>query len=128
MSRVGHRGGGVLPECRTAHDCHGILKIVMVPEIGEVASNLDLHILANRKLLHQAEVPILKRWSPERVAAEVAAACHRICQDSIWSERNGHDAGPIGWYRERAEIVSHRIELKDPIGVEVGTSGECRRQ
>src|SRR5215472_12691702 len=92
---VTNEGSRILPECRAAHRSYRIREVPVVPEIAEIAANLQLHVFVQYNRFQQAEIPLLELRPTERIAAEITAARHRIRENAVWPQRGGDNTCSI---------------------------------
>jgi hypothetical protein len=91
-----HQSSGVTTKCGVVHSCLWILEIAMVPQVDEIAAELQLQPLGKRDCFGQAEVPVGQCGTPEGVASEVSATGHRIRQrQTAGSEGANYDSSPV---------------------------------
>src|SRR5437867_389643 len=103
-------GRDVAAERRTVHVGNRVREIVVVPYVEEIASQLKLPVFFKGDLLHNAEIPILKRRPAERIASKIAATRHRIRQRAAARpERGYHDSGSVDRRAERAEVSGNGV-------------------
>ena len=114
---------------QVAHVRVGIREVVVIENVDEITTNLQVHFMGQRKPLHQTQVGIRQPGTAERISAEVPTELHRVpeirdCPGGgvrhVWGI---DDSCSIQGNAEGPQVAGIGIRNEDPVWIVVRPAG-----